>query len=115
VKHNINFLFDTLVSYDNDAQKSMFLWEHPAKKAEIFNYILHESIHGIDKLEHGFSCETRHRDIMKWLDSHYDVYTWPLHDIHFHTNIMEWISCPFTCLNEIVTMLDKVMKDNFHA
>jgi hypothetical protein len=114
MRHNINFLYDAFTQYDNDPQRTMFLWSHPQKKAELFNHLLHESIHGIDHLEN-FECERKHKEILHWLDNHYDVYTWPLHDVHFHTDIMEWISCPFTCLNEITTTLSKILKENFHA
>jgi hypothetical protein len=114
MKHNINFIYDTFMQYDNDPQRTMFLWDHPEKKEELFTHLLHASIHGIDHLE-GFECEQKHRNIITWLDNHYDAYTWPLHDIHFHTTIMKWISCPYTCLNEIVSTLEKILKENFHA
>jgi hypothetical protein len=114
MKHNLSFIFDALTSVDNDPAKSMHFWNNPSDKIKLFGDILMHSVVGQDHLQ-GFEAEQRAREIIKWIDQHYDAQAWPLHDVHFHTNFEQYINCPFTCLNEITSNIEKMIKENFHA
>lgn len=113
VKNNLTFLRDGIEIFDNDGEKSLYFYEHPSAKAELIVEILTHSTFHVDHLKDPISTKLRVNEIMKWLDSNFQAYAWAAHEVHFHTNFMQHSICPYTCLNEISSILEKMIKEKF--
>jgi len=113
MKYNINFVVDALNVYDNDPQKSLFFWNNPSQKIDLVKHLLLGSV--MKEGLHDFEAEMKMKAIMLWFDLHYSDYAWPTHDVHFHTSFAQYVNCPYTCLNEISSNLEKLIKENFCA
>lgn len=58
------------------------------------------------------------RDVREFLDSKYSNYQhlcWRSHEHHFHTDFLQYVNCPVTCLAEISEFLEKLQKELYHA
>ena len=109
----IAFLQDSINNCDNDTDMTMLFWRNPSQKAKLVHDMLHMALMKIDKLDNEHVREDKVSEIMKWLDNKWDAFAWPCHDTHFHTDFREYVICPFTCLNEIVTCLEKIQLKMF--
>ena len=98
---------------DSDPDACMLFWRNPSQKVKLVQDMLGLAISKIDNTQDHEACINKTRDIMKWLDNHWQDTTWPCHEVHFHTSFNEYIACPYTCLNEIVTCIDKICERMF--
>lgn len=115
MKDNLTFLREGLESFDNDYDKSKFFYDNPQARIKLIQEILEFSVHRFSNINDPTEVRSRAVDIIKWLDGNYHGYEWTAHEVHFHTSFYQFASCPFTCLNEISTMLEKVIKEKFAA
>lgn len=115
MKNNLNMIKDTIEAADNDANKSLFFYNNPDARVRFIMDIIRFSAHAVDNMQNEVDIQIRSQQIIEYLDRNYHQYAWPAHEIHFHTSFMQHASCPFTCLNEISTIVEKMMKEKFAA
>lgn len=115
MKSNLNLLREGIESFDNDAEKSLFFYNNPKARLQLIQELLSFSVRKIDGLEDPISNHIRMNEILVWLDNNYHGHEWPAHEVHFHTNFYQFASCTFTCLNEISSMIEKLIREKFAA
>jgi hypothetical protein len=115
MKQNLLFIKEGFDSFDADPQKTMYFYNNPSAKIKLFQELCQLSAMRIEGICNPLDNNTRSVEIYEWLNTHFHKFTWSAHDVHFHTNFSEYLSCPYTCLNEISTCLDKLMVEFFHA
>lgn len=98
---------------DSDANATMMFWRFPENKAKLIIDMLHFAILYIDKNQDQDFHDHKIREITKWLDNKWHDSAWPCHDVHFHTTFNEYICCPYTCLDEIASTLQKIEERMF--
>ena len=115
MKHNLSMLRDALEQIDNDPQKSMLFYNNPKMRLKFIQDVLNFSISQLDNIDNPAEMQLRYNELTTFLDINFQQYGWPAHEVHFHTNFMQHSSCPFTCLNEISTIIEKIIKEKFAA
>ena len=115
MKQNLSLIRETIEGADSDPNKSLFFYNNPRARASFIMDIIQFSAHHVDGIHDPVAMQLRTSEILQWLDIHFQQYAWPAHEVHFHTSFMEQASCPYTCLNEISTIIEKLIKDKFAA
>lgn len=115
MKNNLNMLRDGLEQFDNDPTKSLYFYNNPKARLELIHELLMFSAHKIEGIQDQYEAQSRVNEILQWLDHNFQQYTWAAHEVHFHTNFMQHCGCTFTCLTEISTILEKLIKEKFAA
>lgn len=115
MKSNLNMLREGIEQFDNDAERSLYFYNNPLARQQLINEILTFSAHKIDGIQDPIQAKMRVTEILSWMDNHFQAYGWPAHEVHFHTNFLQHAGCPYTCLNEISTILEKLLKEKFAA
>ena len=115
MKHNLTMLRVAIEQVDADPVKSLAFYNNPEMRIRFIKDVLMFSITQIDNIEDPIEKKVRSILIMDLLDKNYQQYAWPAHETHFHTNFMQHAGCPFACLNEISTIIEKIIKNNFAA
>jgi hypothetical protein len=113
MKDNLDIVFHILEDTDNVGEKSLFFYNNPQARLQFLNEIISFSIHRTDSSHDPIHIDKRRQQIIEWIDSRYQEYAWPAHETHFHTSFMQHCGCPFTCLNEISTIIEKLMRNKF--
>lgn len=113
MKTNLMIFRDAIESVDNDGNKSLFFYNNPNARLHFLRDVLSFSVHTTDKTDDDYYIQNRVLEITNWLDANFQQYTWPAHEVHFHTNFMQHCGCPFTCMNEISTIVEKLIKEKF--
>lgn len=109
---NLIMLREALEQVDADPMKSMYFYNHSEAKIKLLRDIIGFSVEKVDELR-AYEADTRMQEIINFLDINFQKYAWPAHEVHFHTNFTQHVSCPFTCLNEISTIIEKMIKEKF--
>jgi hypothetical protein len=115
MKNNLTMLREGLESFDNDPQKSLFFYNNPQARIKLIQEIIEYSVHHFQSTNDPTAIRIEATHITDWLSGNYHGYEWSAHETHFHTSFASFASCPFTCLNEITTMLEKVIREKFAA
>lgn len=115
MKNNLTMLREGLESFDNDAEKSLYFYNNPAARLQLINELLAFSAHKLDGINDPIAARMRVTEILTFLDNNFQAYGWAAHEVHFHTNFMQHAGCTFTCLNEISTIIEKLIKEKFAA
>jgi hypothetical protein len=105
-------LREAIEALDEDPMKSMYFYNNPQAKVKLLQDIIAFSIERADGLTN-YAADMRMQEILNFLDVNFQQYTWPAHEVHFHTNFTQHISCPYCCLNEISTIIEKLIKEKF--
>lgn len=115
MKANLNMLREGLESFDNDPHKSLFFYNNPQARIKLIQEILEYSVHHFSNIDDPTEIRSQSVHIIDWLNGNYHGYEWSAHEVHFHTSFFQFASCPFTCLNEISSLLEKLIKEKFAA
>jgi hypothetical protein len=116
MQHHIVYLRDTLHSLDQNVQATLDFFKRPEIKMQHVREILKTSAHYKDCIEDEQSCITKTNEILEFINSkNWHHHCWQLHDCHFHINFETFVACPFTCLSEIEEVLNKILKELYHA
>lgn len=115
MKNNLNMLREGIEHFDNDAERSLYFYNNPTARQQLIMEILTVGTHRIEGIQDPIQAKMRVTEILTWLDNNFQGYGWPAHEVHFHTNFMQHCGCTFTCLNEISTILEKLIKEKFAA
>jgi hypothetical protein len=115
MKNNLNMVREGIESFDNDGEKSLFFYNNPQARVQLLQELLEFSVAKLDNITDRTENRSKAKEIIKWLDSNYHGYEWSAHEVHFHTSFYQFASCPFTCLNEISSMIEKLIKEKFAA
>jgi len=113
VKDNLEMIRHIIEDTDNVGEKSLFFYNNPQARLNFLHEIIAFSVHQCDHIHDPIDIQRRKADIIQWLDNNFQGYGWPAHEVHFHTNFMQHAGCPFTCLNEISTIIEKLMRERF--
>ena len=113
MKQNLQLLKDAIDGMDNDSEKSLYFYNNPPARIQFILEVLSFSTHKLQNLNDPIEIKMRTSEIVQWLDKNFQGYGWPAHEVHFHTNCFQHCSCPFTCMNEISTMMEKLIKEKF--
>ena len=115
MKQNLTMLHDAIEQVDSDPTQSLLFYNNPKMRLKFIKDVLYFSVHQLDNIDDPVSIQLRSNEITNFLDVNFQQYAWPSHETHFHTNFMQHSSCPFTCLNEISTIVEKLIKEKFAA
>jgi len=115
VKNNLQALREALEHFDNDPTNSLFFYNNPRARTEMMKSVLWATIIHGEGINDPVLIDLRFSEIVGFLDRNFQAFAWPAHEVHFHTNFMQHSECPFTCLNEISTILEKLIKEKFAA
>lgn len=115
MKSNLTLVREGLESFDADGDKSLFFYNNPQARIKLLQELLEFSVARINGINDQIEVRSRAVEIVKWLDVNYHGFEWPAHEVHFHTSFYQFASCPFTCLNEISSMIEKLIKEKFAA
>jgi len=100
---------DALKALDSNYEVIMNFLSRPDKHWELIDITLR---HHINKLG---SNATRAELITKYeqsLNLLYDQWwgnTYPLHDVHFHRNFVDYVNCPYSSLTEVIDCMNKIL------
>jgi len=114
MKLNLSIVRDALEGADSDPNKSLFFYNNPRARMEFFKQALWFSVEQ-EGITDPANMDRRADEILMWLDKNFQQYGWAAHEVHFHTNFYQHCACPFTCLNEISSILEKLIKEKFAA
>lgn len=115
MKNNLEVLHDGIEAFDNNAKQSLFFYNNPTARLQLIADLLTFSVQQIDKIDDPVALRLRVHEILKFIDINFHQYSWPAHEVHFHTNFLQHASCTFTCLNELSTIIEKLIKEKFAA
>ena len=114
-KTHLETLIQGILHLDEDPKLSLHFYYNPDKKREMFYNLLHHAIEHVDRTQDLGHHAALIQRITKWMDHRYDLYMWPCHEVHFHVTFDQYLACPFTCLDEIATCIQKAIeKENIH-
>lgn len=115
MKANLIMLREAIEQADNDPAKSLFFYNNPKARIKFLTDVIEFTVMQLDKIDNPFAASVRIGEINIFLDTNFQAYGWPAHEVHFHTNFLQHASCTFTCLNEISTIIEKLIKEKFAA
>lgn len=115
MKSNLAFVHEGLEHYDSDGERSLFMYNNPSARIQLITELISYSVSRMEGKYNPVEIKQRTEEIMRWLDGNYHGYEWCAHETHFHTSFAGFASCPFTCLNEISTTIEKLIKEKFAA
>lgn len=113
MKANLEMIHHIIEDTDAVGEKSLFFYNNPAARQKFITEILQFSVFKIQDTENPIEIQQKASEILTWLDKNFQEYAWPAHEVHFHTNFMQHCGCPFTCLNEISNIIEKLMNNKF--
>lgn len=111
MKANLWMLHEAIEQTDADANKSLYFYNNPKARVRFLINVLEFTAAQVDQLDDPLANAKRVGEILAFMDTHFQAYGWPAHEAHFHTNFMQHASCTFTCLNEISTIVEKLIKE----
>lgn len=112
IMKELQLLAVELACFDDDPDKTMFFYNHPEKRSELFDHFLTTQIYNVASMRgytdkpHVLKERTRVA-VAKLCDRFWSV-AWPTHSVHFHKDFQAWLRCPFTCLTEVADVLRKI-------
>lgn len=115
MKANLLMLREAIEQVDSDPNKSLYFYNNPKARVKFLTDVIAFTVEQLDKLDNPISASFRINEINVFLDTHFQAYGWPAHEVHFHTNFLSHCACTFTCLNEISTIVEKLIKEKFAA
>lgn len=115
MKSNFEYLKRTLDEFDTDTEKSLWFYNNPRARAKLVQEILSFSVARLNNITEPVENNTRVHELIRWLDNNYQGNEWPLHEVHFHPTFFNFCTCTFTCLNEISSVMEKIIQKRFAA
>lgn len=93
------------------AEFSLVFYNKPHMRCMLFSDILHSSVARLFPSAQSIDDLYRRYDLTynRLVDRHWDN-QYQCHDVHFHKTFEDWLSCPFTCLQEVIDFLEKICK-----
>src|SRR3974377_1485707 len=112
MKDNLEIVFHILEDTDSIGEKSLFFYNNPVARQQFLHAAIAFSVQQTGNI---LESQQKKQEILEWIDKRFQEYTWPAHETHFHTNFMQHCDCPFTCLKEIDSIIEKLSKEKFAA
>ena len=106
-KDHLEALIYAINQLDDDPKSCILFFNHPDKKYPMVHDMLHLAIAHINHTDDVNFHHDLIKRIEKWLDYRVHDHMWACHETHFHTTFNQFVCCPFTCLNEISTVIQK--------
>ena len=106
-------LVNILETLDNDVSISVRVLNSPDSKIPL----IYDILDGVPPSNMEFWHPERPREIKKYeyyferMEQQRHEVAWACHDCHFHPDVYEYISCPFTSLTELVDLAQKTAKE----
>lgn len=116
MKANLNHICAFLNFVDKTPERAVSFMGF-ASKYQDFLGVVRESVVLYDSafLRSEHDLGNKMKDILNILEQNWDKHAWSLHDVHFHTNIEQFIQCPYTSASELHEVITKIINTNFAA
>lgn len=114
IQKELAVLINLLSNMDNDPEISLYFHIYEKKKSSIIDKCLHKTRHIVNNNENCVIVDINIHKIKDIINERFNQYhnlQWPSHLSHFHTNFKSYVSCPVTCLYEVIEFLEKLEKE----
>lgn len=109
----LKLTIESLEALDNDANFIMIFLSQPEKHFHVVETTLKGTISKLFDTNKPMSeLYQKYDSVVNLLNDKWWDHPYALHDHHFHKSFESFCNCPFTCLTEIIDVMNKVAKGN---